>query len=220
MSEQVTAHQAETDPRGHARSLLTFIPLALIPMIGVGFWFFRQAEHDAVQSGGGLQPLPVLSELPAFSLTERSGQTITKDSLDNQVWIADFIFTYCAGPCPRMTAGMVELQKRLSDVSSARLVTFTVDPDRDTPEVLSKYADEHGADKHRWLFLTGAREAIESLAVNGFKMGSVENPMNHSTRFVLVDGEGRVRGYYDLDEPDGLSKLENDVRTLVSRSQD
>lgn len=143
--------------------------------------------------------------LPAFSLTERSGQTVTAESLRGKVWIADFIFTRCAGPCPIVSASMAKLQNTLADHprrDDIRLVTFTVDPTYDTPRVLATYADHLNADPDNWLFLTGERPQMWTLIEQGFKLPVFDNaddplmPIGHSLKFVLVDQEGNIRGYY------------------------
>lgn len=190
-----------------ARWLLLTLPLLAVPLLGVEWLVTR----DAV----GRSALPVLGRVPEFSLVERSGSAVTRASLSGSVWVVDFIFTYCAGPCPMMTARMARLQEAVRSVDGAKLVTVTVDPDRDTPEVLRSYADSCGADRDRWWFLTGDRAAVRSLVVEGFKLGDVDEPMNHSTRFVLVDGTGAIRGYYDSAEDGMVSRLASDIRLLA-----
>jgi cytochrome oxidase Cu insertion factor (SCO1/SenC/PrrC family) len=163
--------------------------------------------------------LPDYFSVPDFKLTERSGRTIFHKDFAGSVWVADFIFTKCAGICPAMSANMRKLQDRLP--AEVRLVSFTVDPHNDTPEVLSKYAKRYGADRDRWLFLTGEPQALEQLSVGGFKLaldptqGSEAEPITHSSRFVLVDRQGRIRGYYGMDEPEALDRLVADVLKLL-----
>jgi cytochrome oxidase Cu insertion factor (SCO1/SenC/PrrC family) len=165
------------------------------------------------------QPLPVLGEVGQFTLTERSGATVTHQELRDYIWIADFIFTSCAGPCPMMTAQMADLQEALFNETKVKLVSISVDPDRDTPEVLTDYASKFEADTHRWWFLTGDIAQITTLAVERFKLGSVENPIFHSTKFVLVDGQGRIRGYYDSETDDYASQLIADVHRLQAEAR-
>lgn len=168
------------------------------------------------------EPLPVLGILPDFSLTERNGEPFGLKDLRGQVWVADFIFTNCAGTCPIMTTAMTEIQQialaeRLDDV---KLVSITVDPERDTPEVLQRFADGYGALKGRWYFLTGEGAAIQQLANNGFLLsaatsgGSAEEPIIHSNRFVLIDRQGRIRGYYDGTDEAGVAQLLQDIKKL------
>ena len=158
---------------------------------------------------------------PDFSFTERSGQTLSRKDLLGRVWIVDFIFTSCAGPCPQMSRHMQSLQTDLADLQSLRLVSFSVDPERDTPEVLSKYGERYGADQQRWLFLTGPMDRIYDIAIKGFKI-TVEaarenNQIIHDTRFILVDAEGAIRGYYDSASAEELQRLRQDASELVRR---
>ncbi|MBY0505774.1 MAG: SCO family protein [Bryobacteraceae bacterium] len=145
--------------------------------------------------------LPVLYDVPAFTLTAENGQAFSSESLKGQVWIADFIFTHCPGPCLRMSTQMKKLQ------SQARLVSFTVDPARDTPEVLAAYGRRYQADPARWTFLTGPKEQLNVLSRNVFKVGDIEADLTHSTRMILVDREMRIRGFYDSADADDLAKL-------------
>src|SRR5689334_16521384 len=111
---------------------------------------------------------PEYGQVPAFNLTESSGRTVGQQELSGKVWVADFIFTSCAGSCPVMTAQMRKLQDLLPhDIG---LVSFSVDPKRDTPEVLARYAQQFHADPQRWLFLTGDRQTLYNITVNGFKL--------------------------------------------------
>jgi protein SCO1/2 len=167
-------------------------------------------------SGCRARPLPVLGTVPAFTLTDRSGAEIRSAQLAGGVWIADFIFTRCPDVCPALTARMATLQAALPD--DVRLVSFSVDPTHDTPEVLRAYAARAGA-RDRWLFLTGARDAMATLLRDGFRVAYADDgpptaPITHSDRFVLVDRELRIRGYYHGDEPDDLARLADDAAAL------
>jgi protein SCO1/2 len=167
--------------------------------------------------------LPRLFTLPEFSLVERSGRPATLAALRGQPWIADFIFTRCAGVCPAMTARMAALRKRLAG-TPVRFVTFSVDPSTDTAEVLARYAAAAGADAD-WWFVTGPKRDLHALSTEGFKLAAMENPPGqetadgpflHSSKFVLVDGEGAIRGYYDSDDPASVATLEADARRLAA----
>jgi protein SCO1/2 len=161
--------------------------------------------------------LPRLGLVPTFALTERSGRTITNNDLFNKIWVADFIYTTCPGPCPLVTAGMARVQQAVANDPAVQLVTFTVDPTTDTPPVLAAYASHFGADKNRWWFLTGSEKAMDNLIENGFHLPVVDNSgkpaepgqykVTHSTQVALVDGSGVVRGYYDGIGPDGRAEL-------------
>lgn len=160
--------------------------------------------------------------LPDFSLT-----AVTVDgtspfdakALKGRVWVADFVYTRCAGPCPILTANMQGLQKRLP--KSVGLLSFTVDPDNDGPEALSAYARKFSADPQRWFFLTGDKPELVRLVRDGFLLPVVENAAAsvgeryaHSTKFVLIDANAKIRGWYDGEDGAALDKLVEDARAL------
>ncbi|HTT60489.1 MAG TPA: SCO family protein [Bryobacteraceae bacterium] len=161
------------------------------------------------------QPLPVYWQVPAFQLTAQSGQPFDSKSLDGNIWVADFIYTSCPGPCPRMSAQMRGVQSAIGSLPRVKLVSITVDPKNDTPAVLASYAAHYRAEPGRWFFLTGSQADLENLCRNGFKLGDVDGSMVHSTRFVLVDRHSRVRGFYDTTEDGAVPRLLHDIRTLA-----
>ncbi len=175
----------------------------------------------------GVQPSSGLADfgaVPGAQLTERSGKPMNLDALHGKVWVASFIFTRCAGSCPAMSAKMGQLQDSLASVGNALLVSFTVDPDNDTPGKLRDYAETYKARADKWLFLTGSRDQMQDLAKNAFHLGIEEGtdpaePIIHSKRFVLVDSQGHIRGYYSSDEPEAQRKLLADVALLVKEAQ-
>ena len=144
--------------------------------------------------------------VPEFTLTERSGRPVSQSELQGKVWVASFVFTRCTGPCPQVTATMARLQSDLNVPAddNLRLVTFTVDPERDSPDELKDYAQKFRADPAKWLFLTGAEEKIHHLLKDGFKVTAQrsKNPkpgdeFDHSSRLVVVDKAGNIRGFFD-----------------------
>jgi cytochrome oxidase Cu insertion factor (SCO1/SenC/PrrC family) len=157
-------------------------------------------------------------------LTERSGKTITNHDLDGKIWIADFIFTTCPGPCPIISANMAKLQSQLAGDNRVKLVSFTVDPQDDTPAVLSAYADHLGADPQRWWFLTGPQKLLYDVIQNGFYQtvqdnhGKALDPgqyvVTHSTYMALVDAHGMKRGFYQGLDADDLAKLLEAIHQL------
>jgi protein SCO1/2 len=172
-------------------------------------------------SGCSPAPKPVKA-LPDFSLT-----AVTVDgtspfdlrAMRGRAWIADFVFTRCTGPCPMLTANMAGLQKKLP--AKIGLLSFTVDPDHDSPEVLTLYARKFSADPQRWFFLTGEKAEVIRLVRDGFLLPVAESAaaapgekVAHSTKFVLIDPEGRVRGWYDGEDPASLDKLAEDAKRL------
>lgn len=160
------------------------------------------------------QPLPVYSRVPEFRLTAHSGDVFSRERLDGNIWVADFIFTTCTGPCPRMSSLMRQVQTASKDMPDVKLVSFTVDPEHDTPAVLAEYANRYQAQKGRWYFLTGDRKTLDALNHDAFKLGNVDGSLNHSTRLVLVDRAGRVRGYYGTDEDSPVPRLMRDLKRL------
>ena len=171
------------------------------------------------------QKLPILGEVRDFELKERGGRMLRRADLSGKVWIANFIFTHCAGICPMMSARMRGLQDRLKAEPDIRFVSFSVDPGRDTPEALRKYAARFQADPERWYFVTGEREKIYGLCRNSFHLavmptppgaGEIETePITHSSKFVLVDRAGAIRGYYDSDETGSMEGLVKDAKVLT-----
>lgn len=159
--------------------------------------------------------LATFGAVPDFSLTERSGEAFSKSELLGKTWIADFIFTSCPGQCPLMSAKMRHLQDLFPAAAPLRFVSFTVDPKRDTPEVLGQYADRFAAEKDRWFFLTGPPEELERVE-KGFYMHTGDDPNMHSVRFALVDQKGGIRGFYDVMDPEGpgLKQLIYDTKIL------
>lgn len=161
-------------------------------------------------------PLPNLGVVPEFQLTASTGQTFNSLNLKGQVWVADFIFTSCPGPCPRMTNQMHSIQEALPGI---RMVSVTIDPNRDTPEVLNAYAQRNKADLGRWYFLTGPVESLHHVKKDIFMLGNVDGVnFEHSTRFVLVDGRAQIRGYYTTADPNEVDKLIADARRLLKEN--
>lgn len=162
------------------------------------------------------EPLGEFNTIPDFELTDQSGSVFSSAvQLHGKVWVADFIFTNCAGPCPRMGSQMRQVQTALADQPDIRLISFSVDPKRDTPNVLHAYAKRYSATPGRWFFLTGSPETLNNLSLNAFMLSRLNEQMDHSTRFVLVDRRGRVRKYYDSSAPEAIRDLIADARDLV-----
>jgi cytochrome oxidase Cu insertion factor (SCO1/SenC/PrrC family) len=163
------------------------------------------------QQRSQITSLPVLGQVADFSLTNQAGDHVSLADLRGHVWVADVIFTRCAGPCPRMTQQMKQLQDALPPTSHAKLVTLTTDPDYDTPQILTRYGERFGADTNHWMFLTGTKKEIGALAVNSLKLSAVPvkaaeqaNPVDlfvHSTIFVVVGKKARLRGVFETTGP-------------------
>jgi len=161
-------------------------------------------------------PLPVLGQVAPFELTSESSQPFSRQALDGKIWVADFIYTTCTGPCPRMSSVMRQVQQAVSGMQDVRLVSFTVDPDRDTPSALSLYAARYHAQPERWRFLTGPRDALQKLTREDFKLGDIDGSMIHSTRLVLLDRRSRIRGYYGLSDDDPVTQLVRDIKLVLA----
>jgi protein SCO1/2 len=181
------------------------------------------SEADAPSQDG----LPVLASLPEFALTDERGRPFTRGDLAGSVSVSDFIFTTCPDACPMLTREMVKLQQQLAQdaaLRAVRLVSFSVDPETDTPEALRAYAERYRADLASWSFVTGPRPALMQLIQGGFKLAVMKNadsagaPFLHSQKFVLSDAQARIRGYYDALEAEGRRRLLEDLRRLVGAS--
>ena len=169
--------------------------------------------------------LPVYGSIQPFTLTNHLGSPFTLSDLKGKVWVADIIFSRCAGPCPTMTQEMATLQKTFSAEDDLHLVTLTTDPDYDSPAILKRYAGKFEADPATWNFLTGTKAEIKNLAIDGLKLAAVEKEEElqqnendlfiHSTTFILVDKQGRVRGAYESLEPGFQEKIAADIRELL-----
>jgi protein SCO1 len=178
---------------------------------------------------GMTHELPRYTQVPAFSLTDQTGRAFNSAELSGRVWVADFIYTSCSMVCPRLTGTMAELQRHLRNRGQERnvhLVSFTVDPERDTVERLRGYAAGFQADPQLWSFVTGSSDAVRDAVVRGFKIGIDKEKSDteqdgfaivHGTRFILVDARGFIRGFYDANEPREMARLRTDALGLVEK---
>jgi cytochrome oxidase Cu insertion factor (SCO1/SenC/PrrC family) len=201
---------------GSASAMAWKVILLGIPLVVATVFFFvwrdqvSRLANRAVESYG---------RVPAFQLVNQDSQPFGSKELSGKIWIVDFVFTICPGPCPMISTRMSELQKPL-EKTDVHLVSVSVDPEHDTPAVLRGYAEKLQAQPQRWDFLTGSKSAVYDLSRNGFKLavsdGSQEQgtPV-HSTRMVLVDRRGTIRGYYDALAPDAMTKLLADTNHLL-----
>jgi protein SCO1/2 len=160
--------------------------------------------------------LPSFGVVPEFVLTDQSGQKFSsKEKLAGRVWVADFVYTTCPGPCPRMSSQMRRIQDGVQPGGTFTLVSFTVDPDNDKPAALAEYAKHYNADPARWVFLTGSKADLRKLSYDTFHLNEVGGNLEHSTRFTLVDGKGSIRGYYDSSEADVIPRLIADIKRVT-----
>jgi protein SCO1/2 len=236
-----------------ARGLLwALLGVVLVVIIGLGV-LGLQGPTSRYAAEDDLRPF---GTVPRFALRERSGALVTQEDLLGHVWVVDFVFTRCADECPLVSQRMARLQTTFATQADFRLVSITVDPEHDTPDVLSRYAANFEADAQRWLFLTGEKTAIYQLVQKGFHLGVVDpndqrqssvplwrrfpyhawhvftpaavwahhdtghkdrerQAILHSLRFVLVDRQGQIRGYYDSNDEEALHRLQRHVKRLL-----
>jgi len=204
--------------------LLLIAVAGILTVAGCGELESKPYERRTpVESRGSIprkaEPLPVISQVKPFLLWDENSDELTLDTVKGKVWVADFIFTNCINPCPAMTERMRGLQGIFEKNDNVRFVSFSVDPGRDGPEVLHRYARQYGAIKGKWHFATGSKKVLKELQFESMKInGDGDNMLNHSTRFVLVDQIGRVRGYYKGLDFDDVKRLEDDMRRLLNET--
>jgi len=198
--------------------LVFFLGLTIGFVVWVSILVKRIAKKPAEVPG-------VYGQVSDFEFLDQDKRKIALKDLRGRIWVADFIFTRCAGPCPLMSSQMAKLQSGLQRGDGVTLVSFSVDPKYDTTEVLKQYAKRYGAQPGRWIFLTGDESRIFKMMREDFKMGveeagadAIENPIMHDTHFVLVDGDGKIRGYYGANGKDPVPKILSDILTLRQAS--
>jgi protein SCO1 len=163
-------------------------------------------------------PPPVLGRVPDFRLVDQTGAPFGPERLAGRVWLADFVFTRCPDLCPRLTERVAGVQRALG--GQADVVSVSVDPVYDTPERLAAFARAHGADSPRWHFLTGDSGNVQEAVLRGFKIAFSRDSadiatITHGVHVVLVDGGGRIRGYYDSNDAEALERLVRDAHRLA-----
>ncbi len=209
----------ESDRRKLNKSTLLWglLGLVIIGIAGINLWAMFDKRPASMPKTGGDANQPLPARLPDFALTNQQGQPLRLADLGGKIWVADFIFTHCPTICPTMTLEMARLQSDFV-AEPVYFVSFSVDAERDTPEVLARYAAQYGADERRWHFLTGEKERIYQLAKDGFSLAAGHNgsELLHSTRFVLVTPDGKIHGRYDSRSKPALLRLRRDINTLLS----
>jgi protein SCO1 len=161
--------------------------------------------------------LPKYGKVPVFTMTDSKGRNFDTSALAGKVWIADFIYTNCPAECPRMSSQMHKIERQLKDQKDVVLVSISVDPERDSPPVLEEFARRYGGASNQWVFLTGSPATVHLIAYQTFHVGDVLGKIEHSTKFVVVDKRGDIRGYYSSFDQDDLSKMVKDVAALRSQ---
>lgn len=188
--------------------------------------YYGHKEVDYVERDGRLVADTIYAKLPPFSFIDRYGRPFTNEHVKGKIIVADFFFTRCTTICPKMSIQMQQLQLKLDDPAFDDVVflSHTVDPEHDTPEVLDAYARKLQADTSRWKFLTGNKEDIYLLGAEGYYLATREDVMDpdgflHSEKFVLVDKEGHIRGYYDGTTWDGMNAIAADIKMLLKEEK-
>ena len=210
---EAQADNATKTRRKFDKSTLIWVMLGviIIAIAGINLWSAFDTKPEVL-------PEVVEVSVPDFSLTNQQGEPLGLSDMAGKIWIADFIFTNCPTICPAMTQEMARLQSEFV-ADPVYFVSFSVDPERDTSEVLSRYAKAYGADDRRWHFLTGDKAHIYQLAEQGFSLaaGHKGSEVLHSPRFVLVKADGNIHDYYDSRSKPAMLRLRRDVKTLLRK---
>ncbi len=174
------------------------------------------------------EPPAVLYVLPDYALVDHQGRSFVPETLRGKVWVAGFVFTSCPSTCPAVTRAMGELRDRFDRMDlDVEMVSFTVDPEHDTPEVLGAYAEQANITSERWRFVTGSPAQIRDLVRDGFKLGIGEREADpkgamydiaHSTKLALVDTKGGVRGFYDIEPDAGLDEIYHRAQHVMAEA--
>ncbi len=189
--------------------------IAIIAIAAVVLILGLTASFVLTEAQGSGTDLEVLGAVPPFELTERSGLSFGSDDMKGKINVVDFIFTSCEGPCPVMADNMSTLYKAFAGSKKIQFVSISVDPARDRLSVLQEYARKQGVIDSRWVFLRGEYDAIRWLSESGFKLAADDLPAMHSTKFVLVDDKGQIRGYYSGTDMASVNLLKTHIRELV-----
>jgi cytochrome oxidase Cu insertion factor (SCO1/SenC/PrrC family) len=215
------------------RLVWALVIVAILGLIGAAVWKKSQGKGAAApqpqmppepEAGpvAASKDLPVLFVLSDFSLKDHTGRAVSLADFRGKVWIANFIFTRCSGMCLVTNESMSILDKELKDRPEIQLVSFSMDPDFDKPEVLAEFAKTRGNRSPRWFFLTGTKDDIHTLTRENFHLTvkdslNPDEPIIHSDLFALVDAKGQIRGYYSGVTPDKVEALGRDARRLADR---
>ncbi len=196
--------------KGSVKSIFLFVIIALIIMATLVCWVISEAEKSRYQ-------IPVLGQLPEFKFTDQDGRPFGLSDMKGKITVMDFIFTRCQGPCPVMASHFSRLYQLYHGSDIVQLLSISVDPDYDTDSVLKAYADRHGVTDNRWIFLRAPLDSIVAFSEQGLMIAADREslPGGHSTRFTLIDSEGRIRGYYDGLDDAAITRLKNNINRLV-----
>jgi len=184
------------------------IYVAVAIFLAITYFFKNTNQADS---------LPVIGGIPDFEFIDSEGRDVGLSTLKGKVWVADFIFTTCTMACPIMTGNMNIIHKKYKKNDDIRLVSISVYPEYDTPEVLKKYASQYEANTDTWHFLTGNESTVKEVIRDGFKIGDYEDIIFHSEKFALVDRNGMIRAYYNGMKSEDMKKLKKDINNLLKQ---
>ena len=182
--------------------------VAVAILLAITYFFKNTNQEDSI---------PVIGGIPDFEFIDSEGRDVGLSSLKGKVWVADFIFTTCTMACPIMTGNMNIIHKKYKKNDDIRLVSISVYPEYDTPEVLKKYASQYEANTDTWHFLTGNESTVKEVIKDGFKIGDYEDIIFHSEKFALVDRNGMIRAYYNGMKSEDMKKLKKDINNLLKQ---
>ena len=195
------------------------VSIFLVAVLALTAIVYKSIEYVENQ----LTPLPVYGLenhiVPAFEFTNQLNEMVSSTDIRDKIWVADFFFTSCPTICPKMTRNLQSLHDFIRDDQDIRILSFTVDPKRDSPERLKSYADTYRVNHESWSFLTGEKEAIYRLGNRGFLVsastaGVEDEDFIHSENIVLVDQNQRIRGFYNGTDPKCVKQILNDIKKL------
>ena len=184
------------------------IYVAVAIFLAITYFFKNTNQEDS---------LPVIGGIPDFEFIDSEGRDVGLSTLKGKVWVADFIFTTCTMACPIMTGNMNIIHKKYKKNDDIRLVSISVYPEYDTPELLKKYASQYEANTDTWHFLTGNESTVKEVIKDGFKIGDYEDIIFHSEKFALVDRNGMIRAYYNGMKSEDMKKLKKDINNLLKQ---
>ena len=184
------------------------IYVAVAIFLAITYFFKNTNQEDSLPGIGGI---------PDFEFIDSEGRDVGLSTLKGKVWVADFIFTTCTMACPIMTGNMNIIHKKYKKNDDIRLVSISVYPEYDTPEVLKKYASQYEANTDTWHFLTGNESTVKEVIKDGIKIGDYEDIIFHSEKFALVDRNGMIRAYYNGMKSEDMKKLKKDINNLLKQ---
>ncbi|MCS7212541.1 MAG: SCO family protein [Chloroherpetonaceae bacterium] len=192
----------------HTLRLFSALAAGVIVITALAVFAIQRADFSR-------QEIPIIAKVPPFRLEDQYGNTVTEADLLGKITILDFIFTRCPGACPVMTKQMAELYRLYASSQRVQFFSITVDPDYDTPLVLRQYAEANGVYDTRWRFLRASIDSVITLSEKGFMLPAENLPAGHSTKFVLIDPEGRIRGYFSHNDNASIAVLKTQIRELA-----